>query len=70
MQRAATSPSAIRPPLLSPSLLRARRFAQIMQETEPTELRPVFNAEGVSYIYTQVRTQTPRTSCARRHRQS
>ena len=26
-----------------------------MQETEPTELRPVFSAEGVSYIYTQVR---------------
>lgn len=35
--------------------VRACRFSQVMQETDPTELRPVFTVDGVSYIYIQVR---------------
>jgi hypothetical protein len=31
-----------------------RRFAQKVQETEPTELKPVFVDAGVTYMYLQV----------------
>ena len=30
-----------------------------MAETDPTELRPVFAADGVTYVYTQVRLAAP-----------
>ena len=32
----------------------AERFAQKVQETDPTELKPVFVDAGVSYVYLQV----------------
>ena len=41
------------------------RFAQIMAETDPTELRPVFSSDGVTYVYTQVRRVEARKSLFR-----
>lgn len=35
------------------SRAQAEKFSQVMQETDPTELRPVFTVDGVSYIYIQ-----------------
>jgi AP-1 complex subunit mu len=35
------------------SRVQADRFATVVQETEPTELRPVFTVDGVSYIWLQ-----------------
>lgn len=35
------------------SKAQAEKFAQIIQETEPTELKPVFTVEGVNYVYIQ-----------------
>ena len=36
------------------SRAQAERFAQKVQETDPTELKPVFVDAGVSYVYLQV----------------
>lgn len=35
--------------------VQAERFAQKVQETDPTELKPVFVDAGVTYMYLQVR---------------
>jgi AP-1 complex subunit mu len=38
--------------------VQAERFAQKVQETDPTELKPVFVDAGVTYMYLQVCRET------------
>lgn len=42
--------------LLSLELCDRCRFALKIQETDPTELKPVFSDGGINYVYIQVRS--------------